>query len=64
MLPVSPEELVALSEAIIEQHIDALKRQLGVIYLLGFLFNLLLRGVWACHPLGLLLYRPKKLVLL
>lgn len=42
VLPVSPEELVALLEAVVEQHVDALQSHLSIIYVLCLLLYLLL----------------------
>lgn len=46
MLPVSSEELVALLESVIEQHVDPLQSHLGIIYVLcPLLYLLLLLGL-------------------
>lgn len=42
VLPVSPEELVAFSESVVEQHVYTLQSHLSIIYVLCLLLHLLL----------------------
>ena len=52
--PVFSEKLVALLESVVEKHVDTLKSELSVVYVLSFLLYLLLLGLlWARHCLCL-----------